>query len=204
MVFGIGTQTNNGLSSGATVLTLDDNPDDADWAGVTTVYSGNGLSYPSTGEDSTLIQKSSCPVSGGSGYPCTFGSFFDSGSNGMFFLDEPTTGIEPLCDGGWYCPNGTETLTGVNEDVNGNRRGLQFDVSDANTLFNANNGNNYVFSDLAAPNSEITNADPVTQAEDGYFDWGLPAFYGRNVYVGIWEPGVLPPTAVPAGPFWAY
>jgi hypothetical protein len=75
-------------------------------------------------------------------------------------------------------------------------------VSNANTLFNNNGGNDTAFSDLAGPNSQ------GSQAADGFFDWGLTFFYGRNVYTAIWQ--VAPPSppvsgsSVPAGPFWAY
>jgi hypothetical protein len=183
MVFGIGTQSNNGLGS-AVVLTLDSNPNDPAWSGFTTVY--NGVSYPNAAENTTLLANGSY----------TFGSFLDSGSNGFFFLDQPQSGI-PNC-GDWYCPSAAETLTAVNEATGGNSHGVQFSISNANTLFNTNFT---AFSDLAGPNTTGT-PNSVTQAEDGYFDWGLPFFYGRNVYTAIWN--VTPPSGVPAGPFWAY
>jgi hypothetical protein len=181
LVFGIGTESNNGLSSSATVLTLDPTESDPAWLGITTVY--NGVSYPNSKD--------------------AIGSFLDSGSNGIFFLDQPTSGI-PSC-GDWYCPNSTETLTAVNEAAGGNSRGVQFDVANADTLFA--NGANIAFSNLAGPNTTGTPGNQ-TQIADGYFDWGLPFFYGRNVYTAIW--GVTPPgtavsgSSVPAGPFWAY
>jgi len=183
MVFGIGTQSNNGLGSAAD-LTLDSNPNDPAWSGFTTVY--NGVSYPNAAENTTLLANGSY----------TFGSFLDSGSNGFFFLDQPQSGI-PNC-GDWYCPSAAETLTAVNEATGGNSHGVQFSISNANTLFNTNFT---AFSDLAGPNTTGT-PNSVTQAEDGYFDWGLPFFYGRNVYTAIWN--VTPPSGVPAGPFWAY
>jgi len=183
MVFGIGTQSNNGLGS-AVVLTLDDNPNDAAWSGFTTVY--KGVSYPNAAENTTLIANGSYAI----------GSFLDSGSNGFFFLDQPQSGISSCGD--WYCPSAAETLTATNEATGGNSSGVQFSVSNADTLLKANFT---AFSDLAGPNTTGT-PDSVTQAADGYFDWGLPFFYGRNVYTAIWN--VTPPSGVPAGPFWAY
>ncbi len=165
LVFGIGTQSNNGLNSSAVVLPLDTNYADAAWTGFTTVF--NNVSYPSS-TDST-------------------GSILDSGSNGIFFPDSAI----PTCDDGigtgWYCPASTESFTATNEAA-GNSIGTQFNVSNADTLFG--NTSYYAFSDLAAP------------LDNGFFDWGLPFFYGRNVYTTIW--GVTPPNGVPAGPFWAY
>jgi len=175
LVFGIGTQSNNALSSSAVVLPLDPNSADADWTGFTTVF--NGVSYPNT---TNSIQ-----------------SFLDSGSNAFFFLDQPTSGI-PSC-GDWYCPTSTETLTAVNEATGGNSHGVQFSISNANTLFSTSNT---AFSDLAGPNTSGVPA-AATQVSDGYFDWGLPFFYGRNVYTAI-SGVVSPSSSVPAGPFWAY
>ncbi len=177
MVFGIGTQSNNGLGS-AVVLTLDADSTHADYAGITTVY--KGASYPNP---NNLIG----------------GSFLDSGSNGIFFLDQPTSGI-PDCQFSFdfYCPSATENLSAVNQATGGNSDTVQFSVVNADALpagFTAISG-------LAGPVSPITTPDPVTQASDGYFDWGLSFFYGRNVYTAIW--GVNPPNGVPQGPFWAY
>jgi hypothetical protein len=188
LLFGIGTESNNGLTSSATVLTIDSNENDPAWLGFTTVY--DGVSYPNS-----LNALSS--------------SFLDSGSNGLFFLDQPTSGI-PDCGGSyddWYCPSPTENLSAVNEATGGNKSTVPFSVANAETLFNNNGGKDNAFNDLAGPNSTGT-PDSQVQAEDGYFDWGLPFFYGRNVYTAIWN--VTPPNtpasgvSVPAGPFWAY
>ena len=86
LVFGIGTQSNNGLGS-AVVLPLDSNPNDPAWAGITTVY--NGVSYPNAAENTTLVANGSF----------TFGSFLDSGSNGFFFLDQPHRGYQTAATG---------------------------------------------------------------------------------------------------------
>lgn len=182
LVFGIGTESNNGLGS-ATVLTLDSNINDPAWAGFTTVY--NGVSYPNTTENNTLVANGLF----------AFGSFLDSGSNAFFFLDQPQTGI-PSC-GDWYCPTSTESLKATNQATGGNSSNVQFNVSNADTL----PASATALSDLAGPNTPGS-PDTLTQAADGFFDWGLPFFYGRNVYTAIW--GVPAATGVAAGPFWAY
>jgi hypothetical protein len=74
---------------------------------------------------------------------------------------------------------------------------VQFNLSNADTL----NFSFSAFSDVGGPNTPGS-PDSATQAADGFFDWGLPFFYGRNVYTAIWN--VTPPSGVPAGPFWAY
>lgn len=182
LVFGIGTQSNNGLGS-ATVLTLDTNINDPAWAGFTTVY--NGVSYPNSTENNTLLANGLY----------TFGSFLDSGSSAFYFLDQPQSGITTCGD--WYCPNTTESLTATNRATGGKSSNVQFNVSNADTL----PASATAYSDLAAPHTSGT-PDALAQAADGYFDWGLPFFYGRNVYTAIW--GANAPTGVPAGPFWAY
>jgi hypothetical protein len=189
LVFGIGTQSNNGLGS-ATVLPLDTYYPDNAWLGITTVF--NGVSYPNPSWTTYT------------GY----GSFFDSGSNGIFFLDQATlkTSYPAIVDcatsglSDWYCPGSTQSLTAVNKASNGTQTpSFPFSVTSANTLFTAN-PTYTAFSDLAGPNTPGTSSS--NEIPDGYFDWGLPFFYGKSVYTAIW--GVTPPSGVPAGPFWAY
>jgi hypothetical protein len=135
-------------------------------------------------------------VFNGVSYPdakALYSSFIDSGSNGIFFPDPSI----PTCND-WYCPtNSPDKLTAQNQSYNGNSDTVQFNVSNADVLFSANSGNSTAFSDLAGPTTDLT-----ASTEDGFFDWGLPFFYGRNVATAIW--GVTPPSGVTAGPFWAY
>jgi hypothetical protein len=152
LVFGIGTESNNGLSSAA-IYTLNSD------AGVTTQFQGQ--SYPN--------------------------SFLDSGSNGVFFLDSSATGIPDCGDGsGFYCPSSTENLSATNVGANGTSAAINFSVANADTLF-SNSPNDAVFSQLAGPSPDS-------------FDWGLPFFYGRNVFTAI--DGQATPQG--AGPYWAY
>jgi hypothetical protein len=201
LVFGIGTQANNGLSGSAVVLPLDSNLNDPAWSGFTTVL--NGVSYPNSTENNLLLANNSYSI----------GSFLDSGSNGIFFLDTPTSGITDCSvssgENFFYCPGTTTPVTASNHAVNGNVNPAPFSVTSANTLF-TNNPTYTAFSDLAGPNTPQNPGNPssLQEAADGYFDFGLSFFYGKSVYTAIW--GVTPPTtpasgvAVPAGPFWAY
>ncbi len=136
LVFGIGTQSNNGLGS-ATVLTLDAN------GNFTTVF--KGVSHP--------------------------GSFVDSGSNGLFFLDAATTGIPVCTDNSFYCPTSVQNFSATNQGGNGHTTTINFAVANADSLFSASSPN-FLLPDLGAPNP-------------GIFDWGLPFFFGRNVFVAI-------------------
>jgi len=113
-------------------------------------------------------------------------SFIDSGSNGYFFLNATTTGIPDCTDQtGFYCPTSTQNLTATTEGTNGVSGTVNFSVANADTLFA--NASDFVFGDLGglAPNS---------------FDFGLPFFFGRNVFVAIENKS----TPGGTGPYWAY
>jgi hypothetical protein len=151
LVFGIGTQSNNGLN-GATVYPVDDNGN--------FITNFNNVQYSE--------------------------SFLDSGSNAYFFPDPAIA----VCgdDNAFYCPNSTLSLSATNAGYTGTPTGtVNFSVANADNLFNDNLTAN-VFGQLAGPNT-ITG-----------FDWGLPFFYGRNVYTAI--QGKSTPGGT--GPYWAY
>jgi Protein of unknown function (DUF3443) len=113
------------------------------------------------------------------------GSFLDSGSNGVYFLTSAITGL-PGC-GGFYCPATTQNLSATNKGANGVSGTVNFSVGNADDLFN-NNPMDAVLGDLAGPGF-------VTG-----FDWGLPFFFGRNVFTSI--AGQTSPGGNQA--YWAY
>ncbi|MBJ6727384.1 DUF3443 family protein [Geomesophilobacter sediminis] len=109
-------------------------------------------------------------------------SFIDSGSNALFF-DYPSFTTDST--GTWYTPSSATPLSAVNTGAFGSPSlSLNFTVANATSLFHT--GNN-VFNDLGGSGL-------------GGFDWGLPFFLGRNVFVGI--EGTTSPLGT--GPFWAY
>jgi hypothetical protein len=120
-------------------------------------------------------------------------SFIDSGSNAVFFLDSATTGL-PLCTAspGFYCPTTTQSLTATNTGANNQSKPVNFKVANLDTLPLAN----WVFDDVAG--------NSTGGAQSGlpnlYFDWGLPFFFGRTVFVAI--EGRSTPGGT--GPYWAY
>lgn len=154
LIFGIGTQSNNGLG-GAKVYTVDAS------ANFVTTYNQQPYNQ----------------------------SFIDSGSNGVYFLTSSITGI-PVCSDAtfFYCPTTTQNLSAINSGANGGASGtVNFSVANADDLFK-NNPNAVVFEQLAGPNSLSG------------FDWGLPFFFGRNVFTAI--EGHTTPGGT--GPYWAY
>jgi len=152
LVFGIGTQSNNGLN-GATIYGVDD------FGNFVTTFNGVAENQ----------------------------SFIDSGSNAFFFSDSAILPCSDL-DDDFYCPGSTLNLSATNTGSTGTPSGtVSFGVANADNLFN-NNPNANVFGQLAGPNT-ISG-----------FDWGLPFFYGRNVYTAI--QGASTPAGT--GPYWAY
>jgi len=117
----------------------------------------------------------------------TYSSFLDTGSNAYFFLDSATTGMAlcPSPENGFYCPSAQLSFSATNTGTNKASSTVSFNIDNANTLF-SNSADN-AFPTLGGPNS-------------GMFDWGLPFFYGRNVFVAIDGAG----TPGGAGPYWAY
>ncbi|SEA33284.1 DUF3443 domain-containing protein [Paraburkholderia sartisoli] len=106
-------------------------------------------------------------------------SFFDSGSNGLFF----TSSTLPVC-GLWYCPTSTQTSVATIKGTDSAMNTLSFPVGNAQTLFATSN---FAFSNLAGTAGNV-------------FDWGLPFFFGRKVFTAIDS------RATPAGtgPYYAF
>jgi hypothetical protein len=152
MIFGIGTQSNNG--SGSAQVFMPDN-----FGNLKTTFKGK-----------------------------QFPGFLDSGSNAYFFLDSSTTGIAD-CSGtenGFYCPSSPVSLAATNNSAQGTATSnVNFTIGNASQMFRSSN--DFVFPSLGGPNA-------------GLFDWGLPFFFGRKVFVAIESK----PTPLGTGPFWAY
>lgn len=136
---------------------------------------GTATVYPldANGEFSTSFK--------GQAYP----AFVDSGSNGFFFLDETVTGLTVCSDNnGFYCP-GSQANLSATTDSGSATANVTFTIANADTLFA--NPSAFVFNSLGGPNP-------------GTFDWGLPFFFGRNVFNAIQGKS----TPAGPGPFWAY
>lgn len=113
-------------------------------------------------------------------------AYIDSGSNGTFFNGD---GSIPPCrdNGSFYCPAAKLSLSATAQAVNNSNIPVKFSVANADQLFS--DSSNYVLPGLAGPNT-----DPRV------FDWGLPFFFGRGVYVAI----ASKQTSAGTGPFWAF
>lgn len=149
LVFGIGTEANNGLGSAA-------------------IYGLDNMGNLSTSFNGTTFDA----------------SFIDSGSNANYFADSSI----PTCSDGFFCPTSTLSLQAAITGVNSVSAPINFSVANADTLFNSNPAG-VAFVNLAAPNSMLTS-----------FDWGLPFFFGQNVFVAI----AGQPTPAGNGPYVAF
>lgn len=115
----------------------------------------------------------------------TLAAFIDSGSNGLFF---PAPASLPGCGtslSGFYCPSSIQyfNATQVSAD-NSKQQSIAFSVESASVLINTGHR---AFSNLGG---EL----------NGDFDWGLPFFLGRTVFVGIENKT----SNLGTGPLWAY
>lgn len=172
LVFGIGTESNNQLASGATVMT-------EVCEAFTTVF--DGQTYGVTDANTCMGQY----------------SFIDSGSNALYFPNVPgiteCSSNTPVGDlSGFYCPASTVSYSATMEGENGASKTASFSVANTESLFSSSSTS----SDAVMPTLGGTNPT-------GYgFDWGLPFFYGVNLYSSI--DGQKMPSGAPAAPWWAY
>jgi hypothetical protein len=107
-------------------------------------------------------------------------AFVDTGSNAIFFLDSGTTGI-PACTGslsGFYCPTSTLSLSATIQDTTGLvTTTVDFSIANATTLPQTNSA----FGNLGGPLPSVASSSAGT----AYFDWGMPFYFGRNVFTSI-------------------
>lgn len=144
---------------------------------------GSGVQvYPSNGT-------SSFPI----GMPVQFNSsningFLDTGSNIFFFYDSSIS----KCSGnnsGYYCPSSSVLLTPANLSSSGNYVDTNVNIANANALFSTNNT---AFSSVGYDSSGT--------GLNGFFDYGLPFFFGKTVYVGFDEKS----SSIESGAYWAF
>lgn len=113
-------------------------------------------------------------------------SFIDTGSNALFF-DSAGLALCGTQASGFYCPSASQALVATNVGVNGARVTVPYAVDNAVKLF------------ASYPNAVLPGlAGPMGDART--FDWGLPFFYGRRVFMGIQGQ----PSSLGAGPLYAF
>ena len=104
---------------------------------------------------------------GGQPYP---DSLLDSGSNALYFADSTLEQSPcPQSSGGaqFYCPSATQDLSAENQGQNGSTSPASFQIADLAQI----SSSNFAINDVGGPMTA------------GYFDWGLPFFYGQSVFI---------------------
>jgi hypothetical protein len=108
-------------------------------------------------------------------------SYLDTGTNGLFFADGADNPIAKCQGSDWYCPTTLAVQHAVLSDGDSpqmNPVAVQFGVGNAGVIFSKPNA---AFGDLAgAPPS----APGMVKAS---FSWGMPFFYGKKVFLSIWN-----------------
>ena len=115
-------------------------------------------------------------------------SLLDSGTSAYFFPDSNLSACNQAQDIalGFYCPASTQSLTATIKGTDGVSTTVGFSVGNAHNLFTAN-PDYTAFNNIAVPQS-------------GAFIWGLPAFFGRNVFTAIEGQN----TSAGPGPYFAF
>lgn len=119
-------------------------------------------------------------------------SFIDSGSNGYFFYSN-SRAIQscPIPNDGFFCPAALTSVSATLQGANGTTKSVSFSISNALEMF----GNN--------PRPVLPNlSGGFDETPPSSFDWGLPFFYGRRVFVGI--EGMAPAGPGAGDPFYAF
>lgn len=109
-------------------------------------------------------------------------SFIDSGSNGFFFPDASLPDCAAPLDP-FFCPANPVNLSATVIGLNGSQATVPFQVANTERLVDSGNA---VFNNLGGDFST--------------FDWGLPFFLGRTVFVGIEGQS----SSLGTGPFFAF
>lgn len=116
-----------------------------------------------------------------------YSSFIDTGTNGLFF-NPPSEDLLPDCaypNSDWFCPESTVELSATSSGFTGSPSGvLPFRIGNFASLAKSSNN---VFANIGGKS-------PMD------FEWGLPFFFGRDVYIGM--EGKT--SSLGTGLYWAY
>jgi len=116
-------------------------------------------------------------------------SFIDSGSNGLYFPSGSLSSVLVNCSSftlsGFYCPAVTQSYMASLTLKNNVLSNVSFSAANAKTL--VANGN-YAYNNITG------------QIGGNLFDWGLPFFFGKSVFIGI----TGRTSSAGIGPYYAY
>lgn len=165
-----------GSDNNGVIITLDSVPSDgATFVNGTLTFGVDTRSNNASTNSNTIVLDENgffTTTLNGTNYPA---SFFDTGSNGYFF-DAPAFNAISGCANypGFYCPPNTLTLNATMTGAAGSTSpaNVSFNIANADSLFD--NQDYFAFNNIGGDIGDNT-----------LFDWGLPFFYGRSVYIVI-------------------
>ncbi|MEX3582603.1 MAG: DUF3443 domain-containing protein [Burkholderia sp.] len=137
-----------------------------------TLTLGIGSALPATGV-TVLGTTTSGNVTGTFQGRVITSAFFDTGSNAYFFDSTDSSTPLPTCsnNASFYCPGTTQNLTATLAGTNSSTLAVNFSVANAQALFNTNG---FALANLGGPFGQSQT-----------LDFGLPHFFGRNIYFGF-------------------
>jgi hypothetical protein len=103
----------------------------------------------------------------------TAGSHIDSGASGYLVTDNSLAVCTHIYDSSFYCPATSAARTATIQGQNGVMKPVSFTVDNADQLFSI----------YAAAFPNLAGLNAGTGVTPGSFDWGLPFFFNRTVYV---------------------
>ncbi len=173
------------VDNNGTIISLPAAPSAGQATMTGTLYFGIGTQTNNTLGSATVLTASPSASSAGVGFLTAVyngvslnESFLDSGSNVYFFVDRtiPTCTQSQLQ--GYYCPTSAELLSPTLQGQNGATVSAAFTLNNAQTLASVN--------DAVLPGIGANpNLVGILSAYPRSFDFGLPFFYGRNLYTAI-------------------
>jgi len=110
-----------------------------------------------------------------------------SGANANYFLSPGITGFPACMTTAYYCPSSQQTVSVTNSGTNGTSASVSLAVDNGDTLVQSGK---FAFSTLGGPGGNRTPG----------FVFGIPFFYGRNVFTALSGAG----TPGGTGPYFAY
>ncbi len=138
--------------------------------------SGVVLTTDSLGDITTVLAGKSLPT-----------SFIDSGSNGLFFDSSTIPNCPSNTATGFYCPSALSAMSATLVGANAVQATVSFSIDNANLMF-------------ADSAKTVLPALSGPSGDNSSFDWGLPFFFGRRVFIGIEGK----PSSIGTGPFYAF
>jgi hypothetical protein len=122
-------------------------------------------------------------------------SFLDSGSTANLF---PSTMPTCTTHTNYYCPSGTTNFSATTNGATQGQATVNFSADNADSDLSGNS-QDAAFGNFAGP---VPTSDVCQGSDACVFDWGLPFFFGRSVFVAI--DGQVPPFGSPKAPWWAF